>query len=44
MVFGAGDLGPAHSDEEWIAEDDLRRLTELLTTLIHDWPARARAL
>lgn len=43
VVFGAGDLGPAHSDEEWIAEDDLRRLTEVLTTLIHDWPTRSRA-
>jgi acetylornithine deacetylase/succinyl-diaminopimelate desuccinylase-like protein len=44
VVFGAGDLGPAHSDEEWIAEDDLRHLTEALAVLIDEWPGRARAL
>ncbi|HEV8572306.1 MAG TPA: M20/M25/M40 family metallo-hydrolase [Actinomycetota bacterium] len=44
VVFGAGDLGPAHSDEEWIAEDDLRHLTEALAVLIEEWPNRARAL
>lgn len=43
VVFGAGDLGSAHSDEEWIAEEDLRRLTDLLSTLIREWPGRARA-
>jgi acetylornithine deacetylase/succinyl-diaminopimelate desuccinylase-like protein len=44
VVFGAGDLGPAHSDEEWITEDDLRHLTEALAVLIEEWPGRARAL
>ncbi len=44
VVFGAGDLGPAHSDEEWIAEDDLRHLTEALAILIEEWPRRARPL
>jgi acetylornithine deacetylase/succinyl-diaminopimelate desuccinylase-like protein len=43
VVFGAGDLGPAHSDEEWISEDDLRHLTEALAVLIEEWPGRARA-
>jgi acetylornithine deacetylase/succinyl-diaminopimelate desuccinylase-like protein len=43
VVFGAGDLSTAHSDEEWIAEEDLRRLTDLLSTLIEEWPGRARA-
>lgn len=44
VVYGGGDLGPAHSDEEWIAEDDLRHLTELLAILIEEWSGRARAL
>jgi acetylornithine deacetylase/succinyl-diaminopimelate desuccinylase len=44
VVFGGGDLSSAHSDEEWISEDDLRHLTEVLAILIEEWPGRARTL
>jgi acetylornithine deacetylase/succinyl-diaminopimelate desuccinylase-like protein len=44
VVYGGGDLGPAHSDNEWISEDDLLHLTEVLAVLIEEWPRRARAV
>ncbi len=37
VVLGAGDLGPAHSATEWVAERDLRMLYEVLRRLIQDW-------
>jgi acetylornithine deacetylase/succinyl-diaminopimelate desuccinylase-like protein len=43
VVYGAGDLIPAHSDNEWISEDDLLHLTEVLAVLIEEWSGRARA-
>lgn len=43
VVYGAGHLAPAHSDQEWITEDDLHHLTEALAVLIEEWPRRARA-
>jgi acetylornithine deacetylase/succinyl-diaminopimelate desuccinylase-like protein len=43
VVYGGGDLAPAHSDDEWISEDDLLHLTEVLAVLIEEWPRRTRA-
>jgi succinyl-diaminopimelate desuccinylase len=40
VVFGAGDLAPAHSDLEWVEEADLLALTEVLTLLIEGWERR----
>lgn len=34
VVFGAGDLAPAHSDHEWVPIDDLVRLAETLGRLL----------
>ena len=34
VVFGAGDLAPAHSDDESVAVADLVRLSEILTVLL----------
>lgn len=34
VVFGAGELGPAHSDHEWVRLSDLARLGEVLRRLI----------
>ena len=34
VVFGAGQLAPAHSDHEWVAIDDLVRLAEILRKLL----------
>jgi acetylornithine deacetylase/succinyl-diaminopimelate desuccinylase-like protein len=34
VVFGAGDLAPAHSDREWVEVDDLVRLCEVLRGLL----------
>ena len=30
VVFGAGELGPAHSDDEWVRLGDLERLSKVL--------------
>jgi acetylornithine deacetylase/succinyl-diaminopimelate desuccinylase-like protein len=37
VVLGAGDLTPAHSAMEWVAEHELRTLYEVLRRLIQDW-------
>lgn len=37
IVFGAGDLSVAHSQEEWILEEDLLFLTELLIYVIDNY-------
>ncbi len=37
IVFGAGDLSVAHSEEEWVLEDDLLFLTELLIYVIDSY-------
>ena len=37
VVFGAGDLTPAHSDHEWVRVGDLQRLSEVLARLIADY-------
>ncbi|MGH2759497.1 MAG: M20/M25/M40 family metallo-hydrolase, partial [Actinomycetota bacterium] len=34
VVFGAGELGPAHSNNEWVRLADLVRLAEVLRELI----------
>lgn len=36
VVFGAGDLGPAHSDREWVRVDDLVRLGGILRHVLRD--------
>lgn len=37
VVFGAGDLSVAHSQEEWVREDDLLFLAELLIYVIDNY-------
>lgn len=34
VVFGAGDLAPAHSDHEWVRTDDLVRMAEVLSRVL----------
>jgi acetylornithine deacetylase/succinyl-diaminopimelate desuccinylase-like protein len=34
VVFGAGELGPAHSDDEWVRLGDLERLANVIRSLI----------
>jgi acetylornithine deacetylase/succinyl-diaminopimelate desuccinylase-like protein len=34
VIFGAGELGPAHSDDEWVSLGDLVRLADTLRRLI----------
>lgn len=34
VIFGAGELGPAHSDFEWVRIPDLERLAEVLGRLL----------
>lgn len=37
VVFGAGHLGVAHSDEEWVKLSDLLALSQILTKLLEIW-------
>ncbi|MEQ9408487.1 MAG: M20 family metallopeptidase [Fuerstiella sp.] len=37
VVLGPGDIRQAHTDDEWIALDQLERGTDLYTTLIRRW-------
>jgi len=37
VVFGAGHLGVAHSDEEWVNLRDLLTLSQILTRLLEIW-------
>lgn len=37
VVFGAGHLGTAHSDEEWVRFSDLMVLSQILTRLLEIW-------
>lgn len=34
VIFGAGELGPAHSDHEWVRLPDLERLASVLRNLL----------
>lgn len=37
VVFGAGHLGTAHSDEEWVSFSDLLTLSQILKKLLQIW-------
>jgi acetylornithine deacetylase/succinyl-diaminopimelate desuccinylase-like protein len=37
VVFGAGELTTAHSDNEWIGNDDLVRLSDVLARLLRNY-------
>ncbi len=37
ICFGPGDIALAHSDTEWVAEDDVARATAVLQRLALDW-------
>ena len=37
VVFGPGDIAQAHTNDEWISLDQLRRGTELFAKLMHHW-------
>jgi acetylornithine deacetylase/succinyl-diaminopimelate desuccinylase-like protein len=36
VVFGAGELGPAHSDDEWVRLSDLERLADVLAAVLRN--------
>lgn len=42
ICFGPGDMSLAHSDEEWVAVDEIERATRVLTRLALTWPGEPR--
>jgi acetylornithine deacetylase/succinyl-diaminopimelate desuccinylase-like protein len=37
VVLGAGSLGVAHSDEEWVMASDLLTLSQILVAVVESW-------
>ncbi len=37
VCFGPGDIGLAHSAEEWVGLDEVERATDVLARLVRDW-------
>jgi len=42
ICFGPGDMSLAHSDEEWVAVDEIERATRVLTRLALTWSGEPR--
>ena len=40
VVFGAGELGTAHSDHEWVRLGDLQAVANTIATLVDEWVDR----
>jgi acetylornithine deacetylase/succinyl-diaminopimelate desuccinylase-like protein len=37
LIFGAGELWPAHSDDEWVDLADLVRLSQILASFLRSY-------